>query len=144
VAILPKPGPNRLKKRAFFLRGQADNSGNLKRFLRNVGRKYGQNSVIWKGDDKDLALLALKEWPALGLRIGDKKNFRAFRTNCIGQYHALLARACGGPDASLFNGTEDRLTVPKIPHSLHILTSYPDHEGINDIARPDGIDRNDR
>jgi hypothetical protein len=71
-------------------------SGNLKGFLRKAGRKFGRDAVIWKGDDQDVVLFALKEWPALGLRIGDKKNLWGFRPNRIGQYHTLLARGKGG------------------------------------------------
>jgi hypothetical protein len=52
--------------------------------------------VIWKGADQDVVLIALKEWPALGVAAGDKKNLGPFRTNHIGQYHALLARGWGG------------------------------------------------
>jgi hypothetical protein len=51
--------------------------------------------VIWKGDGQDAVPFALKERPALGLRIGDKKNLGPFRKNQIAQYHALLARTRG-------------------------------------------------
>jgi hypothetical protein len=30
--------------------------------------------VIWKGDGQDAVLFALKDWPALGLAAGEKKN----------------------------------------------------------------------
>jgi hypothetical protein len=80
-----------VEERAFLLRGKANDSGNLKGFLRKAGRKFGQEAVIWKGDGQDAVLFALKEWPALGLRVGDKKNLGPFRTNQIAQYHALLA-----------------------------------------------------
>ena len=52
--------------------------------------------MIWKGEDQDVVLMALKEWPALGLRIGDRKNLGPFRPNLIRQCHALLARGWGG------------------------------------------------
>jgi hypothetical protein len=39
--------------------------------------------------EQDVVLFALKEWPVLGLRIGDKKNLGPFRTNQIAQYHAF-------------------------------------------------------
>jgi hypothetical protein len=94
---VPRAGAEPIEERAFFLRGRANDSGNLKGFLRTAGRKFGQAAVIWKGNDQDVVLFALKEWPALGLRVGDKKNLGPFRTNQIAQYHALLARKDAAP-----------------------------------------------
>jgi hypothetical protein len=93
---MPKAGAEPIQERAFLLRGKANDSGNLKGFLRKAGRKFGQEAVIWKGDGQDAVLLALDEWPTLGLRIGDKKNLGPFRTNLVAQYHALLAGGRGG------------------------------------------------
>jgi hypothetical protein len=93
---LPGDGAEPIEERAFLLRSKANDSGNLKGFLRKVGRKFGQEAVIWKGDGQDVVLFALKEWPALGLRIGDKKNLGPFRTNQIAQYHALLQDGASG------------------------------------------------
>jgi hypothetical protein len=81
-----------IEERAFLLRGKADDSGNLKGFLRKAGRKFDQEAMILKGDGQDAILFALKELPALGLVTGDKKNLGRFRLNQIGRYHALLAR----------------------------------------------------
>jgi hypothetical protein len=89
---MPKAGAEPIEERAFLLQGNANDSGNLKGFLRKAGRKFGQEAVIWKGDGQGAVLFALKELPALGLRIGDKKNLGPFRTNQIARYHALLAR----------------------------------------------------
>jgi hypothetical protein len=89
---VPGDGAEPIEERAFLLRGKANDSGNLKGFLRKAGRKFGQDGVIWKGDGQHVVLFALKEWPALGLRIGDEKSLGPFRTNLVAQYHALLAR----------------------------------------------------
>ena len=48
--------------------------------------------MIWKGDGQDAVLFALKDWPALGMATGDKKNLGRFRPDQIGRYHRLLAR----------------------------------------------------
>jgi hypothetical protein len=81
-----------VEERAFLFWCQADDSGNLKGFLRKAGRKFGHDAVIWKGDDPDAILFTLKEWPALGLGIGSKKNLGRFRSNRIGYFHALVGR----------------------------------------------------
>jgi hypothetical protein len=93
---VPQGGTEPVEERAFLLRGKADDSGNLKGFLRKAGRTFEQAGVIWKDEDRDVVLFALKECPALGLRIGDRKNLGPFRTNLVSQYHALLARGQGG------------------------------------------------
>jgi hypothetical protein len=87
-----KAGPEPIQVRAFLLQGKADDSGNLKGFLRKAGRKYDQAAVIWNGEDRDAVMFVLKEWPVLGLATDDKKNLGPFRRNQIAQYHALLAR----------------------------------------------------
>jgi hypothetical protein len=75
---VPKAGAEPIEERAFLLRGKTNDSGNLKGFLRTAGRKFDQDAVIWKGEDRDVVLFALKEWPAFGLLIGDKKNLWTF------------------------------------------------------------------
>jgi hypothetical protein len=93
---VPKAGAVPVEERAFLLRGKANDSGNLKGFLRKAGRKFNQDGVIWKGAGQDAILFALKEWPVLGLVDGDKKNLGRLQRNQIGQCHALLARGWGG------------------------------------------------
>jgi hypothetical protein len=95
---VPKVGGEPIEERAFLLRGKVDDSGNLKGFLRKAGRKFEQDAVIWRGEDQDVVLLALKEWRVLGLATGDKKNLGPFRPNLVGQCHALLARGWDGWD----------------------------------------------
>jgi hypothetical protein len=63
---VPKAGVEPVEERAFLLRGKANDSGNLKGFLRKAGRKFDQNAVIWKGDDQDVVLFALKDLPDVG------------------------------------------------------------------------------
>jgi hypothetical protein len=92
---VPKVG-NPVEERAFLFWCQADDSGNLKGFLRKAGRKFDKNAVIWKGNDPDATLFTLKEWPALGLGIGSKKNLGSFRSNRIGYFHALVGRGHSG------------------------------------------------
>jgi hypothetical protein len=68
---VPQGGAEPIEERAFFLRGKANESGNLNGFLRKAGRKFDPDAVIWKGDGKNVVLFALKEWPSLGLGDGD-------------------------------------------------------------------------
>jgi hypothetical protein len=77
---------------ACFVSSHADDSGNLKGFLRKYGRKYGQDSVIYKGYYRDSVLLALRDLPALGMKDGETRNFGRFHPNRLGVLYTLMIR----------------------------------------------------
>jgi hypothetical protein len=58
---------------AYLVIGPPDDSGNLKGFLRKIGRKYEQDAVIHKGYYRDAELHALRDLPDQGLREMDRK-----------------------------------------------------------------------
>jgi hypothetical protein len=69
---------------ACFVISHSDDSGNLKGFLRKHGRKYGQDSVIYKGYYRDAVLLALRDLPALGMKDGETRSLGRFHPNRLG------------------------------------------------------------
>jgi hypothetical protein len=76
---------------ACFVIGRSDDSGNLKGFLRRYGRRYGQDSVNYKGYYRDAVLLALTDLPALGMKDGETRSSR-FHPNRIGVLYTLITR----------------------------------------------------
>jgi hypothetical protein len=76
---------------AFLLIGNTDDSGNLKGFLRKFGRKFEQGAVIWKGYYRDVLLIALQDFPAVGMKNGDTKNLGRFHPRLMVQYFAMLS-----------------------------------------------------
>jgi hypothetical protein len=81
---------------ACFVSSHADDSGNLKGFLRKYGRRYGQDSVIYKGYYRDAVLLALRDLSALGMKDGETRSLGRFRPNRLGVLYTLMirGRAC--------------------------------------------------
>jgi hypothetical protein len=53
------PHAKTMEEYACFVSSHPDDSGNLKGFLRKCGRKYGQDSVIYKGYYRDAVRLTL-------------------------------------------------------------------------------------
>jgi hypothetical protein len=76
----------------YLVRGNDDDSGNLKGFLRKYGRKYEQDSVIYKGYYRDVHLHALRNLPGLGMNDGDAKSLGQFHPNRLGVLHTLMTR----------------------------------------------------
>ena len=64
---IPSASAGPIEQHSFLVIGSADDSGNLKDFLRKTGRKFNQDAVVWKGYYRDVLLFALKNLPA---RIG--------------------------------------------------------------------------
>jgi hypothetical protein len=85
-------GADPVEEHAFLLVGSADDSGNLKGFLRKAGRRFEQDAVIWKGYYRDVLFFALNNLPAIGMEDSDIKNLGQFHPNHIGHYHALMTR----------------------------------------------------
>jgi hypothetical protein len=92
----------RTEEYACFVSSHADDSGNLKGFLRKYGRRYGQDSVIYKGYYRDAALLALRDLPALGMKDGETRSLGRFHPDRLGVLYTLMTRggACP-PDIAL-------------------------------------------
>jgi hypothetical protein len=89
-------GAEPVEEHAFLLFGNPDDSGNLKGFLRKIGRQFEQEAVVWKGYYSDALLFALKDLPALELKDGETKNLGRFHPSRIAQFHAMLrAREVG-------------------------------------------------
>ncbi len=84
--------PNRLEMQAYLLFGNADDSGNLKGFLRKAGRKYEQDAILHKGYFRDAELHALKDIPDLGLRENERASLGAFDPALVGHHFTLLTR----------------------------------------------------
>jgi hypothetical protein len=82
---------------ACFVIGHSDDSGNLKGFLRKYGRKYGQDSVIYKGYYRDAVLLTLRDLPALGMKDGETRSLGRFHTNRLGALYTLMTRGGAFP-----------------------------------------------
>jgi hypothetical protein len=61
VADYGLPHVKTTEEYACFVSSHPDDSGNLKGFLRKYGRKYGQDSIIYKGYYRDAVLLALSD-----------------------------------------------------------------------------------
>jgi hypothetical protein len=76
----------------YLVIGNEDDSGNLKGFLRKYGRKYGQESVIYKGYYRDAHLHALRNLPRLGMNDGDSKSLGRFHPKRLGVLHTLMTR----------------------------------------------------
>ena len=77
---------------AYLVIGHDDDSGNLKGFLRKYGRKYEQDSVIYKGYCRDAHLHALRNLPGLGMSDRDVKSLGRFHPNRLGVLHTLMTR----------------------------------------------------
>jgi hypothetical protein len=91
-------GSGPIEQHAFLVIGSADDSGNLKGFLRKIGRKFNQDAVVWKGYYRDVLLFALRGLPALGMADGDVQNLGRFRPQHIARYHALMTSPIRPPD----------------------------------------------
>lgn len=83
--------------RAFLVWGNIEDSGNLKGYVRKLGREYGQSAVIVKGYYRPAILHALRDEPGLGLKDRDTQDLGAFRPECLGAYVAFLAGLCAEP-----------------------------------------------
>jgi hypothetical protein len=89
---IPSAGIGPIDQHAFLVIGRADDSGNLKGFLRKAGRKFNQDGVVWKGYYRDVLLFTLKDLPGLGTADGDVQNLGRFHPHHIARYHALMTR----------------------------------------------------
>jgi hypothetical protein len=86
----------------YLVIGNEDDSGNLKGFLRKYGRKYGQESVIYKGYYRDAHLHALRNLPRLGMNDGDSKSLGRFHPKRLGVLHTLMtSRSACTPSIAL-------------------------------------------
>ena len=92
VANYGLPHVKTTEEYACFVSSHADDSGNLKGFLRKYGRKYGQDSVIYKGYYRDAVLLALRDLPALGMKDGETRSLGRFHPNRLGVLYTLMTR----------------------------------------------------
>jgi hypothetical protein len=92
---IPSDGVGPIQQHAFLVISSADDSGNLKGFLRKAGRRFNQDAVVWKGYYRDVLLLALKDLPALGMADGDVQNLGRFHPHHIARYHARMTRPGG-------------------------------------------------
>src|SRR6266478_6554854 len=86
---------------AYLVRGNDDDSGNLKGFLRKYGRKYEQDGVIHKGYYRDAHFHALRDLPGLGMTDGDWKSLGRFHPNRLGVLHTLMTRGRPAPSIAL-------------------------------------------
>jgi hypothetical protein len=77
---------------AFLVIGSADDSGNLKGFLRKTGRKFNQDAVVWKGYYRDVLLFALKDLPAMGMADGDVQSLGRYHPHRIAHYYTRMTR----------------------------------------------------
>jgi hypothetical protein len=93
VADCGLPYVNTTEEYACFVSSHADDSGNLKGFLRKHGRKYGQDGVIYKGYYRDAVLLALRDLPALGMKDGETRSLGRFHPNRLGVLYTLMTKA---------------------------------------------------
>lgn len=91
------PHGNATEEYACFISSHADDSGNLKGFLRKYGRKYDQDSVIYKGYYRDAVLLALRDLPAFGMKDGETRSLGRFHPNRLGVLYTLMIRGGGCP-----------------------------------------------
>ena len=57
---IPSASAGPIEQHSFLVIGSADDSGNLKGFLRKIGRKFNQDAVVWKGYYRDVLLFALR------------------------------------------------------------------------------------
>jgi hypothetical protein len=102
VADYGLPHVNAREEYACFVISHADDSGKLKGFLKKYGRKYGQESVIYKGYYRDAILLALRDLPAFGIKDGEMRSLGRFHPDRLGILYTLMTR--GGmcpPDVAL-------------------------------------------
>lgn len=81
-----------MDEHAYLVIGNDDDSGNLKGFLRKYGRRYEQDSVIYKGYYRDAHLHALRHLPELGMNDGDAQSLGRFHPNRLGLLHTLMTR----------------------------------------------------
>jgi hypothetical protein len=88
---------NAREEYACFVISHSDDSGNLKGFLRKYGRKYGQDSVIYKGYYRDALLLALRDLPALGMQDGETRSIGRFHPNRLSVLYTLMMRGGACP-----------------------------------------------
>ena len=97
VADYGLPHVKTTEEYACFVSSHSDDSGNLKGLLRKYGRKYGQDSVIYKGYYRDAVLLALRDLPALGMKDGDTRSLGRFHPNRLGVLYTLMTRGGAFP-----------------------------------------------
>ena len=90
---IPSAGVGPIEQHAFLVIGSADDSGNLKGFLRKMGRKFNQDAVVWKGYYRDVLLFALKDLSAMGMADGDVQSLGRFHPHRIAHYYALMTRS---------------------------------------------------
>ena len=81
-----------IDEHGFLVFGSADDSGNLKGFLRKYGRKFDQDAVVHKGYYRDVHLHALKDLSDIGLTDGQCRSLDGFSTARISAYCTLLLR----------------------------------------------------
>lgn len=89
---IPALGAEPVEERAFLLIGKADDSGNLKGFLRKVGRRFGQDAVVHKPAHGDAELHALNDLPDVDLRAGEKRSLGPFHIDRIWEHYGLMIR----------------------------------------------------
>lgn len=80
------------EEHGFLIFGNADDSGNLKGFLRKYGRKFEQDAVIHKGYYCDAHLHALKNLTDLGFADGQSRSLDHFYPDRIASYYTLMMR----------------------------------------------------
>lgn len=83
---------NLVNEDGFLVFGNADDSGNLKGFLRKYGRKFEQDAVVHKGYYRDAHLHALKNLTDLGLTDGQGRSLDHFYPARIAYYYTLMMR----------------------------------------------------
>ena len=110
---IPSATVGPIEQHAFLVISSADDSGNLKGFLRKAGRKFNQDGVVWKGYYRDVLLFALKDLPAMGMADGDVQNLGRFHPHHFARYHARMTR----PDSA--EGTWDDLGIWTQPTFLN-------------------------
>ncbi len=78
--------------RAYLLVGDTDDSGNLKGFLRKLGRAYEQDAFVYKNYYRDAELHALKDLPDPGMANRETRSLGAFSPDLVGHYFTLMTR----------------------------------------------------
>jgi hypothetical protein len=96
--FVPSPGAEPVEQHAFFLHSEADDSGNLKGFIRRIGRQFGIRSIIHKGYRRDVMLHALQDLPLLGMKDRETKSLGQFNPRHLARYIAVMTRAMALPN----------------------------------------------
>ncbi len=104
----------RIAVESFLIRGNPEDSGNLKGFLRKFARERGDAAFIYKGYYRDAELHALKALPGQQLADKDHKSIGRFRVSDIAGYLSLLLQANASLTADLAQVLRDDSCSPEI------------------------------